>query len=36
MILVKSCEFYRLRETDKILDDKIREVEEYVKEHKIY
>ncbi len=35
MMLVKSCEFYRLREMDEILGDKVKEVEEYVKKHRI-
>ena len=32
-LLIKSCEFYRLRDMDEILATKILEIEEYVKKH---
>ena len=34
-LLIKSCEFYRVREMDGILAQKIQEIEEYVKKHRI-
>ncbi len=34
-LLIKSCEFYRLRDMDGILADKIQEIEEYVEKHRI-
>lgn len=35
LMLVKSCEFYRCRELDEIIEDKVREIEEYVKKHRV-
>lgn len=35
LMLVKSCEFYRRRELDKIIEDKVREIEDYVKKHRV-
>ena len=32
-LLIKSCEFYRLRDMDEILATKILEIDEYVKKH---
>ncbi len=32
-LVIKSCEFYRLRDMDEILATKILEIEEYVKKH---
>jgi hypothetical protein len=34
-LLIKSCEFYRLRDMDGILASKIQEIEEYVEKHRI-
>ncbi|MCZ7380287.1 MAG: HEPN domain-containing protein [Candidatus Methanoperedens sp.] len=34
-LLIKSCEFYRLREMDGILASKIQEIEDYVEKHEI-
>ncbi len=34
-LLIKSCEFYRVREMDGILAQKIQEIEEYVEKHRI-
>ncbi len=34
-LLIKSCEFYRLRDVDEILASKIQEIEEYVEKHRI-
>lgn len=34
-LLIKSCEFYRLRDMDGILASKIQEIEEYVAKHGI-
>jgi len=34
-LLIKSCEFYRLRDMDEILASKIQEIEEYVEKHGI-
>jgi len=34
-MLIKSCEFYRLRDMDRILAFKIQEIEEYVEKHRI-
>ncbi|MBU4373997.1 MAG: HEPN domain-containing protein [Candidatus Methanoperedenaceae archaeon] len=34
-LLIKSCDFYRLRELDGILENEVREVEEYVDKHRI-
>lgn len=34
-ILIKGCEFYRLRNLDEILGNEVREVEKYVEKHRI-
>ena len=34
-MLIKSCEFYRVRDMDEILSSKIQEIEEYVEKHRI-
>ncbi len=34
-VLIKSCGFYRFREMDEVLGDKVKEVEEYVKKHRV-
>jgi hypothetical protein len=34
-ILIKCCEFYRLRELDEILENEVREVEKYIEKHRI-
>ncbi len=34
-LLIKSCEFYRLRDMDGILASKIQEIEEYAEKHRI-